>query len=232
MSDHHSPATRSVSAAPEPTGAPERDPLLDHEYDGIREFDNPLPGWWVWIFWITILFCIPYIMWYHIGLGPSIHDRYERELAAYAEQLMATYGDLEPDDATIRRFMDDSVAMTGMASLFRSRCAQCHLSDGSGSVGSNLTDAHWLHVRTLPDIYSVIAKGVPDRGMPGWEETLSPTQLVLLSSYVAQLGRNPKPGRPPEGAIRSPWPPLPPDDDAGAEPAPEDHPLPDTSVHE
>lgn len=209
MSERPGMSDTTVASAPDQTGAPERDPLLDHEYDGIQEFDNPLPGWWVWIFWITILFCIPYIMWYHIGLGPSEHDAYESELAAFAEKLMATYGDLQPDDATIHRFMDDPVAMTGMASLFRSRCAQCHLSDGSGSVGANLTDAHWLNVRVLPDIYEVIAQGVPDKGMPPWQESLSPTQMVLLSAYVAQLGRDPKPGRPPEGTVRSPWPPIP-----------------------
>jgi len=217
VSDQPTPITRTVQSQPATPDVPERDPLLNHEYDGIQEFDNPLPGWWVWIFWITILFCIPYVMWYHIGLGPSIHDKYERELAVFAEQLMATYGDLQADDATIRSFMDDSIAMTGMASLFRSRCAQCHLSDGSGSVGSNLTDAHWLHVRTLPDIFDVISKGVPEKGMPGWEDSLSQTQMVLLSAYVAQLGREPRPGRPPEGAIRSPWPPAPPET---ADPAP------------
>ncbi len=184
------------------------DELLDHEYDGIREYDNPLPGWWVKLFWLTILFCVPYVLWYHIGIGPSLHDKYEAELASYARQVMETYGNLQPDAVTIARFMDDDLAMTGMAGLFRSRCAQCHLSDGSGSVGSNLTDGHWVHVRSLPDLFEVIADGVPARGMPPWRDSLSQTQMVLLAAYVARMGRDPKPGRAPEGERIDPWPPI------------------------
>ncbi|MBT8484100.1 MAG: cytochrome C oxidase Cbb3 [Phycisphaerales bacterium] len=187
------------------------DRLLDHEYDGIREFDNPLPGWWVWIFVGSILICFPYVMWYHLGEGSSVHDAYEAELAAYAEQLMATYGELTADDATIRSYMDDDIAMSGMARLFRSKCAQCHMADGSGNIGPNLTDDAWLHVTELADIAQVVRAGVPDKGMTAWEGRLSETQIVLVSAYVAQLSRNPIGGKPPQGDVVDPWPPPPPE---------------------
>ncbi|MCP3903919.1 MAG: cytochrome C oxidase Cbb3 [Planctomycetes bacterium] len=192
------------------TDDPQRDKLFEHEYDGIREYDNPMPGWWVAIFWLTILFAFPYITWYHVGKGDSVHDNYEAELAAYAQQLLATYGELEADEPTILRFMDDSVAMTGMASLFKSKCTQCHLADGSGNVGPNLTDDHWINVKTLTDIYSVINEGVIAKGMPEWQGKLTDTEIVLLSAYVAQLRRNPLPDKAPQGDPIAAWPEAPP----------------------
>ncbi|RMG47927.1 MAG: cytochrome C oxidase Cbb3 [Acidobacteria bacterium] len=185
---------------------PERDKLFDHDYDGIREYDNPLPRWWVFIFVGTILFCFPYVVYYHFTPGRTIYDALDREVAAYADKLLATYGELTPDEDTILRFMDDDVAMTGMASLFKGRCAQCHLADGSGNVGPNLTDDSWIHVKTLTDIPRVIKNGVPLKGMPAWGERLTDTQIVLLSAYVARLRRNPVPGKAPQGEVIPPWP--------------------------
>jgi cytochrome c oxidase cbb3-type subunit 3 len=192
----------------------EKDRLLDHEYDGIREYDNPLPGWWVWLFWATIIFCIPYVMWYHLGVGPSIHDKLDDEIAAYGEQIIATFGELAPDEQTIVAYMDRPEAMAAMASLFKGKCAQCHMADGSGSVGPNLTDNRWINVTQAADIATVIAQGGrPGKGMTAWEGQISETQIVLLSSYVAQLGRNPVDGKPaePDSRVVDPWPPVAPE---------------------
>ncbi len=189
--------------------ATEYENLLDHEYDGIHEYDNPLPGWWVWLFALTTLFALPYIGWYHLGIGPSIYDDLDAEVAAYAEQLLATYGELEPDEPTILRFMNDRVAMTGMSGLFKGKCAQCHTANGSGNVGANLTDDHWINVEKLTDIHSVIRDGVIAKGMPVWGDRLTETQIVLLSAYVATLRENPIPGKVPEGKVIPPWPPAP-----------------------
>lgn len=196
----------------------ERDKLFDHEYDGIREYDNPMPKWWVYLFLLSILFFFPYVVYYHFGQGDSIHDSLEAEIAAYAEQLLATYGELEPDEATLLEYMDNDVAMTGMAGLFRGKCAQCHLADGSGNVGPNLTDDTWIHVRVLTDIPTVLDTGVVTKGMPAWGDQLTETQIVLLSSYVAQLRRNPVAGKAPQGDPVPPWPTAPPppvEEDAG-----------------
>ncbi len=182
------------------------DPLLDHEYDGIREYDNPMPGWWVWMFILTTLFAVPYVMWYGMGLGPSIHDNLEAEQVAFAEQLMAMYGDLEADQPTIITYMNEDAAMIGMSSLFKNKCAQCHRADGRGEVGPNLTDDYWVHVNTIVDIAEVIETGRDDKGMPAWGDKLSKTQIVLLSSYVAQLRRQPLEGKDPEGKEIAPWP--------------------------
>ena len=184
----------------------EHDKLFEHEYDGIKEYDNPLPRWWVWMFVGSILIAYPYIFYYHFGPGSSVHDALDAEVAAYAEHLMATYGELQPDVPTIVTYMDDPTAMTGMASLFKGKCAQCHLADGSGNVGPNLTDEHWINVKSVTDIPQIITAGVVAKGMPEWGSKLSETQVVLLSSYVAQLSRNPVPGKEPQGDPIEPWP--------------------------
>ncbi|MEK7370666.1 MAG: cbb3-type cytochrome c oxidase N-terminal domain-containing protein, partial [candidate division NC10 bacterium] len=63
----------------------DRDRLLDHEYDGIEEYDNPLPGWWVWVFWATIVFSGVYVAFYHVGPGPSVIGQYEEDVRLAAE---------------------------------------------------------------------------------------------------------------------------------------------------
>lgn len=175
------------------------DDALAHEYDGIREYDNPLPGWWKNLFWASILFCVPYSFYYHGAEGRALSDDYDGEVAAFAESLLATYGQLEPDSATIARFMNDDVAMTGMNSLFKSKCSQCHRADGSGQVGPNLTDDYWLHVKNLPDVFDIISRGVPAKGMPAWRDQLTDTQRVLMASFVARLRRSPLDGKAKDG---------------------------------
>jgi cytochrome c oxidase cbb3-type subunit 3 len=189
----------------------DEDILTDHEYDGIQEYDNPLPGWWVYLFWATIIFCVPYVIWYHIGIGPSVHDKYEAELTSYAEAQLAKFGELEPSEATILEYVENDNAMIAMQGLFKTNCAKCHLSDGSGQVGPNLTDAYWKNADGVMGIYNVINEGLPLKGMPSWQGKLLDTQMVLLSSYVTRMGRNPIPpaagGKAPEGNLVEPWPP-------------------------
>jgi cytochrome c oxidase cbb3-type subunit 3 len=107
--------------------------------------------------------------------------------------------------------------MTGMAGLFRGKCAQCHLADGSGNVGPNLTDDSWINVRTVTDIPKLLQEGVVTKGMPAWGDQLTETQIVLLSSYVAQLSRNPVAGKEPQGDPIPPWPAAPPTPPPAAE---------------
>jgi cytochrome c oxidase cbb3-type subunit 3 len=185
---------------------PDLDRLFDHDFDGIQEYDNPLPGWWTWTFVATIALAFPYVLYYHFGDGPSVHDALAAEREAYAQKLLATYGELAPDEPTLIRYMGDDVAMTGMAPLFKGRCATCHLADGSGNVGPNLTDEHWIDVRQIGDLPRVIGEGVVTKGMPAWKDTLTPTQIVLLSSYVARLRDRPVSGKSPQGDVVPPWP--------------------------
>ena len=184
---------------------PEKDKLFEHTYDGIQEYDNPMPAWWVWLFVLTVVIAYPYIVRYHFGPGKSPQEKWLAEQEAYSLQLLATYGELEADRETLLTYMDDATAMTGMSGLFRGRCAQCHVADGSGNVGPNLTDDRWINVKQITDIPEIIRTGLSAKGMPGWGDRLTETQIVLLSSYVAQLTRQPVEGKAPEGEPLVAW---------------------------
>ena len=177
------------------------------DYDGIRVCDHPVPPWWKWLFVITIGYGMAFLLWHFITGGSTARDAYEAALAAQAEQRTTAYGELVADEATILGHIDDEAAMAGMAGLFKSKCAQCHRPDGGGSIGPNLTDDAWIRVTRVTDIARIIGEGVAVKGMPGWEGMLTPTQIVLLSSYVARLQRHPAfDGKKAEGEVVAPWP--------------------------
>lgn len=184
----------------------DEDLLLEHEVDGIREYDNPLPGWWVNLFWVTILFCFPYTLYYHGVEGRAIEDEHEAAVADRATQLIKSFGKLENDVPTLLKYMVDPVGLAGAGAMFRGKCAQCHAADGGGGVGPNLTDDHYVNVKNLQDIYRVIKEGVPLKGMPAWGLQMSDTQMVLLAAYVAQLRGKPVRGAAPKGEVIPAWP--------------------------
>lgn len=182
--------------------------LLDHEYDGIREYDNPTPGWWHLIFFATVLFCFPYVVWYHLSpLSSSIHEAYEADVAEYFRKQFAKFGDLEPDSETIAGLAANPEYMSAVEGTFIGKCASCHGSDGAGLVGPNLTDDYYKNVETLPDIYDVLHDGIVLKGMPAWGRQMQKTELVLLSAYVASLrGEDLSGPRGPEGEQIEPFP--------------------------
>lgn len=179
----------------------ERDRLLGHDYDGIEEYDNPLPGWWTWIFVATIVFSVGYWGYYQIGPGPTIIAQYEDEMRAAAErQAAATPAPAAGDETELRALMKDRAAMAAAKETFATRCAACHGPEGQGIIGPNLTDDYWLHGGTLADIRRTITEGVPDKGMVPWKDALKPDELNRVAAYVASLrGSHPSNPKPPQG---------------------------------
>jgi cytochrome c oxidase cbb3-type subunit 3 len=188
------------------------DRLMDHEYDGIREFDNPLPGWWTWLFVGSIIFSVIYVAYFHFGVGPSIEDRYQTAQARQVEALLAQLGEIAPDNETIVRFMHKDDWMTAMQGVFTGNCAQCHVADGGGGIGPNLTDDQYKNVKEPADIFTVISEGIPGTSMAGWSDRLREPQMILLAAYVASLrGTEPANGIASEGSRIDPWPAPPPE---------------------
>lgn len=187
--------------------APQEPKLLDHDCDGIREYDNPMPAWWTSIFWVSILFAIPYFVFYHLGgVGTTMTDDYETEVGAFYEMQAAKLGDLKPDEPTILALASDSQKMLAGRNMFRANCATCHGPDGGGQTGPNLTDDHYINIRKPEDIYRVVHDGVKSKGMPEWATRFSEPQLVLLSAYVASLrGSHASAPRDPQGERIAPW---------------------------
>ncbi|MCI0652375.1 MAG: c-type cytochrome [Planctomycetes bacterium] len=184
-----------------------RDDILDHEYDGIREFDNPLPGWWVAVLWCTCLFAALYFFYYEIGSGRSIYDAYDAAALAHFDAQAKRWAHLEISDATIATFAANEDLMRGVRGMFQLRCASCHRADAGGNIGPNLTDRHWLHGNAPTEIYKTISEGVPAKGMQSWKKSLGPVQIMYLSAYIQTLqGSNPPNPKAPEGVLREPAP--------------------------
>lgn len=182
--------------------------LLDHDYDGICEYDNPLPGWWTWIFVASIAFSVVYYMYYHsTGIGADVHQKYEAQMVAHISKQLEQLGQLQPNDPTIVLFMSKTDWMNAMAGIFRGTCAQCHAADGGGGIGPNLTDDNYLHVKTPKDIYEVISNGWQGTSMPAFKDRFREPQRILLAAYVASLrGTNPAQPKAPQGESIAPWP--------------------------
>jgi cytochrome c oxidase cbb3-type subunit 3 len=179
------------------------DQLLDHEYDGIKEYDNPLPRWWVWIFAGSFWFSLAYFFQYHISPnGQSVLASYEADLRQ-AREAEAKASLAQPvTDESIGKLMADSALMADAKVLFGARCAACHGDRGQGVIGPNLTDDAWLHGKaSLTDIYGIIDAGVPAKGMPAWGRQLSPIEVRKLAAYVGTQRGKSLPGKAPEGAV-------------------------------
>ena len=186
-------------------------PKMDHAYDGIEEYDNPLPGWWKWIFVATIIYSPLYILYYHGGAsGRSINEIYGVALATNTRLQFAEIGDLSPDADTIVKYMHKPSWVKVGQSVFRANCISCHGREGEGQVGPNLTDEVFKNVKNIEDIATVISKGAGGGAMPKWSNRLHPNEVVLVAAYVASLrGQNIESARPPEGKKIAPWPEAP-----------------------
>ena len=168
----------------------ERDRLLAHDYDGIEEYDNPLPGWWVWVFWL----------YYQLGPGPSIIAQYEADVrdAAARQATVAPVASM-PDEAIVA-LRKDARVMASAKEIFAMRCMPCHGPQGQGLVGPNLTDEYWVHGRRPTEILHTITEGVPAKGMVPWKDQLKREELPALAAYVLSLaGANPPNPKPPQG---------------------------------
>jgi cytochrome c oxidase cbb3-type subunit 3 len=182
--------------------------LTGHSYDGIVEYDNPLPGWWKFLFWFFILIAPIYYFYAHSDVeGRSIEDQYNNHMASVFEIRFSEIGELKSDRETILEYMNEKPEWLAVGKVaYQTNCVSCHKADGSGEVGPNLTDDYWKNVRSIEGIASVIENGAANGAMPAWKTRFShPNQIVLLSAYVASLRKNPVPGKAPEGEKIAPW---------------------------
>jgi len=185
----------------------EADLLLDHNYDGIRELDNHLPPWWTWLFRITVVFGVVYVLVYHVfESAPLQTEAYEIEMAEAEAAIQARQAALvasgEAFDESTIEFSDDPTILASGETIFKRQCAVCHSEDGGGGIGPNLTDEYFLHGATIGEIYNTVKVGVPDKGMISWEPVLSSEQMRDVSAYIITLvGTNPENPKEPQGDL-------------------------------
>ena len=174
--------------------------LLDHEYDGIRELDNKLPRWWVWLFYMTILFAVVYLFRYHVlGNGRMMEAEYKEEMRIGNALKARAMTDFENSMTTAMQPSSDPFVLAKGKDTFSKLCAPCHRADGGGLVGPNLCDDYWIHGSNFVDNVRTIWNGVPSKGMVTWKNSLKPQDVMEVASYIYTLrGTHPKNPKPPE----------------------------------
>ena len=176
--------------------------ISGHEYDGIKELDNKLPKWWLWLFYITIIFAVVHFTRLHvIRTGDLQNEEYNKEV----EAAMIQYKAARPAstlDASSVTLLTDAGALAAGKEIFDKSCMVCHLAQGQGLVGPNLTDDYWIHGCTIGEIFNLIVIGVVEKGMISWKDQLTPEQIQQVASYIVSLkGTNPPNPKAPQGEL-------------------------------
>ena len=178
----------------------DKDPLLiDHEADGIQELDNLLPRWWVWLFYLTTIFAVVYMLYYHVFRAGDLQAKeFEKEWIKGEAIKQAALQKFESSIATLTPLNDKQVLGDGQQ-VYTKLCAPCHRADGGGLVGPNLTDDYWIHGSNYVDNVKTIINGVPEKGMLTWRGILKPHEIQSVASYIYTLrGTKPPNPKPPE----------------------------------
>jgi cytochrome c oxidase cbb3-type subunit III len=178
---------------------------LGHNYDGIRELNNRLPGWWLYGFYATILFAGIYLWRYHVShTAPLSGEELKIALIKGEEQTKAYLAKAanNVDENTVT-YIKDASALQAAEVIFKSTCKTCHGEKGEGNqIGPNLTDEYWIHGGSIKDIFKTIKYGYPEKGMQSWKDQYTPIQMAQVASYIKSLqGSNPPNAKAPQGDL-------------------------------
>lgn len=178
-----------------------KDRIIEHSYDGIQEYDNPMPRWWVYTFWGTIVFAVLYALNVGgIGTNGGRIAEYEKDMAAFRAAHPAPTGPANPE--VLLALTKDTHEVSEGKKVFLKNCVACHGPDGGGLIGPNLTDDAWLHGGKIEQINATVTNGVLAKGMPPWGKMLSRKEVDEVTAYVWTLhGSTPAKPKAPEGVM-------------------------------
>lgn len=172
--------------------------LADHEYDGIKELDNDLPSWWVWLFIITIVFSLVYLvrLWVFRADDLIQEKEFQKEMAAAPKAN-------KPVEELAMVYLEDELSLANGKETWTKVCSVCHLADGGGLVGPNMTDKYWIHGNTVEDMFAVLTNGIIEKGMISYKDQLSPRQRLEVISYIMLKLQGTTPANPkePQGVL-------------------------------
>jgi cytochrome c oxidase cbb3-type subunit 3 len=178
--------------------------LLDHDYDGIKELDNNLPPWWVYLFYACVVFAFVYMVRYEV-LGADNQEMELKKEIAEAKIEVAEYMKTAPDlmDEKTVTLLTDAADLAAGKEIYTTNCAACHRADGGGQIGPNLTDNQWILGGGIKNLFHTITNGGRDgKGMIAWKGTLKPKEIQKVASYILSLqGSNPAAAKAAEGEV-------------------------------
>lgn len=159
-----------------------RDQILGHadESDGIEEYDNPMPNWWVGLFYVTIIWAAIYATYYHF-IGKQ---SYVRDLAAQMAEAEKRW----PQSSVLAKVAMTPENVEAGAAIFAANCVPCHGKDLHGGIGPDLTDTIWIHGASPDSIVATITHGVAAKGMPTWGPILGNEKVGQVAAYVMSKG--------------------------------------------
>lgn len=169
----------------------EQEIILEHNYDGIQELDNTLPPWWVYMFYASIVFAIVYLVRFEVLDGDNQIVEYNKAVAE-AKAALKEYKSNAPatDFITAENvtLLTDAKDLGRGKAIFKLNCASCHIADGGGAIGPNLTDEFWILGGGIKNVFSTISNGGRDgKGMIAWNKTLKADDIAKVASYVLSL---------------------------------------------
>ena len=182
----------------------EHEIILDHNYDGIRELDNSLPPWWLYAFYASIIFAVIYLLRYHVFDAPNQFAELENEYAI-AQKEIEEYKKTAKDlvDFETVQVLTDAADLANGKKIFETNCVACHMADGGGGIGPNLTDDYWILGGGIKNVFHTITEGGRDgKGMVAWKTSLKPSEINQVASYVLTFqGTTPANPKAAEGEI-------------------------------
>ncbi len=171
-----------------------------HEYDGIKELDNPMPPWLKYIFYVTIIISIVYLTRLVVFKDANIMQKkeYSKEMAAARAKSEKAEKE-EASQAAVQPMSQEQILAAGKVT-YDKICTVCHGKFGEGLVGPNFTDEYWIHGNKPDDLKKVINEGVIDKGMLSYKSQLSKKQIDQVIAYILSLqGTNPPNPKAPQG---------------------------------
>ncbi len=161
-----------------------KDVVLGHadECDGIEEYDNRLPQWWVGLFVVSVIVGVAYGTNFHFIEGNSQAAMYDAEVA----EAEAKWPAPSAEDALADAASPEAIAEG--KEIYAANCVGCHGPELKGGIGPDLTDAEWIHGGTMTDINHTITEGVPAKGMLSWGPILGPQKVAKVAAFVHSSG--------------------------------------------
>ncbi|WP_411894557.1 cbb3-type cytochrome c oxidase N-terminal domain-containing protein [Winogradskyella sp. A2] len=178
--------------------------ILDHNYDGIKELDNNLPPWWIYGFYATIVFGVIYMVRYHVLNADDQFAEYEIEYAE-AQRAIEEYKKTAKNlvDINTVELLTEASDLNAGQKIFEVNCVVCHMADGGGGIGPNLTDEYWILGGGIKNVFKTVSEGGRDgKGMVAWKASLKPLEIAQVSSYLLKFqGTTPANPKDSEGEI-------------------------------